>query len=161
MKQTKLFITMSMLILLLFSSSLFSQKEDLLKKKITEFNSETVSIFLFQSYYSMDILQRESYVCKCIENSYSIEVLKQIKKSYRIIAASLVELEKLSDSKSDLRKEIRETLNIMGILKKDISLFETYLESEREKDYREFLENHKQYWNLLNTLKVNKKLNKK
>lgn len=149
-----------LILMLLFCTTLlsFAQKDELLKTKITDFNSEALTIYLFQSYYTLDYIQRENYICSCLDSTYQKNVLSFMKKSYKIMAASLVEIEKITPPKGELYKEVNSAIEIMNTLTIDIDLLEKYMTSRREKDYNDFIENHKTYWNQLNNLKVNKKL---
>jgi hypothetical protein len=149
-----------LLLVLLFCTTLssFAQKDELLKTKITDFNSEALTIYLFQSYYTLDYIQRENYICNCLDSTYQKDALSFMKKSYKIMAATLVEIEKITPPTGELYKEVNSAIEIMNTLTIDIDLLEKYITSKREKDYNDFIENHKTYWNQLNNLKVNKKL---
>lgn len=118
-----------------------------------EYNPEANTVFLFQSYYTLDYLQREVYVCNCLDSNYRQAVLKSIGEAYKITARRIVELEKVSRSKDEkLNKEVKKYLDVLKLLKKDIDLIEEYTRTKKENDYRVFLENHKELWEKLDKL---------
>ena len=135
------------------STALFAQRGDVLKEELAELNSEIITIFVFQSYYSLDMLQKEVYICDCLDSNQHYATLNNLKKSYKVLATSIFNINKHLKKNNPLKKELEGLMNIMSILKKDIDLFEKYKESKREKDYRDFLSNHSEYWGKLSSLK--------
>lgn len=147
------FLRISIISFALFLMSMsIHAKENKIEQKIAEFNSQNYILFIYQSYYTIDILQREIYICNCTDSLYNIKVLDALKTSFRIYSTKLSELKKISEGIPKLNKDIIKLLDIAKYLNWDIRLFDIYLEDKKEDNYKEFLEVHTELWEKLEKL---------
>jgi len=141
-----------LLILLAYTSlNIYANDDKIIKQNeaIHQLNSTVLISYIYQSYISFDLLQRDAYICNCSDSVYMKKMIETTKENYRFISNKVNEY-KIFLSEEELQKSDYQVItSLLDYLISDIKLLDIYINSKKEKDYKDFIENHNEFWELL------------